>query len=96
MNSVYTLIVPPTTLCSLHSNHKLTSHTTICKLLNKSYIYKYNLPIKFTERSPMVAGSGGPSCLASSGVKDYLLQIHTMNAIIIHSTWNWNNNNTIL
>ena len=86
MNFVYTLIELPTTLCSLHSNHKLTNHTTICKLLNKSYIYKYNLPIKLTKRSPVVARIGGPSYLASTGVKDYLLQIHTMNAIITHST----------
>ena len=86
VNYVYTPILIPTTLCSLHSSNKLTNHTTICKLLNKSYIYKYNLPIKLTERSPMVVGSGGPSCLASTGVKDYLLQIHTMNTIITHST----------
>ena len=86
MNSAYTLIELPTTLCSLHSNHKLTNHTTICKLLNKSYIYKYNLPIKLTERSTVVARSGDPSCLASIGEKDYLLQIHTTNVIITYST----------
>ena len=86
VNFVYTLILLSTTLCSLHSNHKLTNHTTIYKLLNKSHIYKYNLPIKLTGRSPVVAGSGGPSFLASTGVKDYLLQINTMNAIITHST----------
>lgn len=83
---VYTLILLSTTLCSLHSNHKLTNHTTIYKLQNESHIYKYNLKIKLTERSPMVDGSEGPSCRASTGVKDYLLQIHTTNAIITHSS----------
>ena len=86
MNSIYTRILFPTTLCSLHSNHKLTNRTTICKLLNKSHIYKYNLSIKLTERSLVVVESGGPSCLASIGVKDCLLQIHATNAIITHST----------
>ena len=75
MNYVYTLIELPTTLCSLHSNHKLTNHTTIYKLLNKSHIYKYNSPIKLTERSPVVAESGGPSCFAPTGEKDYSISI---------------------
>lgn len=44
----------------------------------------------------MVAELGGPSCFAPTGVKGYLLQIHTTSTIITHKTSYWDNNNTLL